>query len=465
MATEIDYRLHKQQGLAMRIPAQEILYGGAAGGGKSHLLRIAFIGWALECPGIQQYLFRRTFPELFRNHMRGPTSFPELLAPLIREGRCKIVKNEIRFSNGSNIFLSHLQHAKNITDYQGAEIHTLGFDEGTHFTEEEYAYLRGRVRTGGWKPPASCKTLFPRILIGSNPGGRGHHWVKRTFVEPGPYRIHRAPKKEGGMLRAFIPAQLADNPSMQENDPDYKDRLQGLGDPLLVRALLEGDWDIVAGAMYGETWKRELHVCQPFPIPQDWKIWIGADDGFAAPSALIWLTQDPRTKTVYAIRELYKKGMLPDSMAEQTLEIHYSIERAGYRLGDPTRRNESPITGLMDSGAFADQGQGQISRGRQLQQLGVNLKPVKKWPGSRVARAQNLHRMLAPNPLDPAGLPKLRFFDGFAANTIRTIPTIGRDENNPEDVDTDDEDHAYDGLTYGLQAIGQGVKRIKTKGA
>ena len=84
MAIEIDYRLHKQQGLAMRIPAQEILYGGAAGGGKSHLLRIAFIGWALECPGIQQYLFRRTFPELFRNHMRGPTSFPELLAPLIR---------------------------------------------------------------------------------------------------------------------------------------------------------------------------------------------------------------------------------------------------------------------------------------------------------------------------------------------------------------------------------------------
>tara|TARA_R110000782_G_scaffold12895_4_gene38141 strand:+ start:6979 stop:8376 length:1398 start_codon:yes stop_codon:yes gene_type:complete len=465
MSVEVNFRLHKQQGLAMRIPAQEILYGGAAGGGKSHLLRVAFITWALECPGIQQYLFRRTFPQLFRNHMKGPTSFPELLGPLIREGRCKIVKNEIRFSNGSNIFLSHMQHAKNLQDYQGTEIHVLGFDEGTHFNEEEYSGLRGRVRLGGWKPPPGCKTLFPRILIGTNPGGRGHHFFKKTFVEPGPYRIHKAPADEGGMLRAFVPARLEDNPSMTENDPDYRERLLGLGDPLLVRAMLEGDWDIVAGAMYGETWKRGRHVCNPFAIPQDWKIWIGADDGFAAPAALIWLAQDPRIKTIYAIRELYRKGMLPESMAEQAKEIHYGIERAGYRIGDQPRPNESAISGLMDSGAFADQGQGMITRGKQLQQLGVNLKPCKKWPGSRVARAQNLHRMLAPNNSDPAGLPGLRFFDGHVSNTIRTVPALARDENNAEDVDTDDEDHAYDGLTYGLQHVGQGVKRVKFKGA
>jgi hypothetical protein len=169
-------------------------------------------------------------------------------------------------------------------------------------------------------------------------------------------------------------------------------------------------------------------------------------------------------KTYYSISELYKKGMLPPSMAEQIQEIHYGIERQGRTLDSDPVANECPIGGLLDSGAFADGGQGSISRGRQLQIAGVNLRPCKKWPGSRVARAQNMHRLLAPNPLDPAGMPGLRFFSN-CKNLIRTIPSIGRDENNPEDVDTDDEDHAYDGLGYGLQHVGQGVKRKKIKGA
>lgn len=463
MAVTVDFRLHKQQGYAMRIPAQEILYGGAAGGGKSHLIRIAFIIWALKCPGVQLYIFRRTFPELFRNHMRGPTSFPELLAPLMKEGRCRIVKNEIRFANGSNIFLCHLQHAKNMTDYQGAEIHALALDEGTHFTEDEYNYLRTRVRLGNWKPPAGCPWIFPRILIGSNPGGRGHHWVKRTFVDHGPYRIHRAPKDEGGMLRAFIPAKLEDNPTLLENDPDYADRLMGAGDPLLVRALLEGDWEIVAGAMYGDIWRKADHVVDPFAIPQDWKLWIGADDGFAAPAAFMWLTQDPNLKTFYVVNELYRKGMLPPSLAEHIKEIHYTIMRQGHRPGSDPIPNETPIGGLLDSAAFADGGQAAITRGKQLQQHGINLRPCSKWPGSRVARAQNLHRLLAPNPLDPSGMPGLRIFSN-CTNLIRTLPALGRDENNPEDVDTDDEDHAYDGLGYGLQHVGQGVRRKRVRG-
>lgn len=462
--------LHERQGVAALTPATEILFGGAAGGGKSHLLRVVAIRACMEIPGLNAYLFRRLYPDLMKNHMQGPGSFHELLAPLVNAKRCRIVEKEIRFWNGSKILLSHLQHEKNVFNFQGQEIHLLLFDELTHFSESMYRYLRTRCRLGGLKLPDRYRGLFPRIISGSNPGGIGHAWVKRTFVVNGTEAIFKCPKKEGGMLRQFIPSMLTDNPTMSVNDPEYESRLMGAGDATIVRALLDGDWSIVAGAVFGDKWRHGRHTIPKFPIPDWWPLWRGADDGYAAPAAVYWLTQDPHLKTFYIIDELYRRGMRPETMARIILEKDKSIEvinHAGH-----VYRNQNALTGLMDSGAFADVGtQEGIPRGNSMNKLGCRFKPAEKWPGSRVHRVQNFHRMMAPNKRHPvfkadgtvdyyqAGI---RFFREKCPYAIDTIPTLPRDKDDPEDVDTDAEDHPFDGVTYGLQykTVRAGSKRV-----
>jgi hypothetical protein len=393
-----------------------------------------------------------------------------MLSTLVRKGLARIAGKDIKLYNGSAIHLRHLQYAKDLASYQGTEIHVLGIDEATHFTDAEYRYLRGRVRLGGWSAPEECPWDFPQILLGTNPGGKGHHWAKMGFVDHGDYKVHRASKAEGGMLRCFIPAKLDDNPSMAENDPEYRERLEGLGDPTLVRSLLEGDWDVVAGAMFGASWRFSVHTCEPFPIPWEWPIWIGADDGYQDPAAFYWFTEDPETKTVFVIEELYQSELLPERLAEKVKAIHREIPRCD--PGKAVNRiytNEEPIRGVIDSAAFADTGQSRDnaekknSRGYQLGKNGVRLKPCKKGAGSRALRAKNFHRMLAENPRDPGKGPRIVFFRHKTPNAIRTIPVLSRCDKDPDAVDTDEEDHAFDAVTYGLQLAGRGTGVRKGK--
>jgi hypothetical protein len=138
--------LQPKQGLAYRSPATELLYGGAAGGGKSHLMRVALICWCQAIPGLQCYLFRRTFPELTHNHLRGPTGFSALLAPLASAGVWIRGEREVIFPNGSRIYLCHCRNHDDIYAYQGAQMHVLAIDELTHWTEPMYRFLRSRVR-------------------------------------------------------------------------------------------------------------------------------------------------------------------------------------------------------------------------------------------------------------------------------------------------------------------------------
>lgn len=273
----------------------------------------------------------------------------------------------------------------------------------------------------------------------------GNSWVKRTFVNRGT-EAQRMPDSEGGMTRQFIPAKLSDNPALLASDPTYAARLAGLGDPLLVRAMLDGDWNIVAGAMFGEVWRQARHTVRPFAIPADWPIWWGMDDGFSAPASIHFVTRDPSTTTIFVLGEIYRPQMLP-------AEIHARISRMSRNIllwhgPDDLRPHGEVAPGILDGAAFADTGQsterGQkvISRGAQLRALGLKIDAAEKWPGSRIHRARELHRLLAPNPNDPRGLPGIRFFT-TCEKAIETIPALPRDANNIEDVDTNAEDHCF----------------------
>jgi len=448
-------RLHETQGWVWQSWANEILYGGAKGGGKSFLIRFCFCMWAIQAPGVQCYLFRRTHPDLWANHMEGPSGFPMMLAPLMNADVCDIVGKEVRWANGSLIKLNHLQLEKHVTKYQGIAIHALGMDELTQFSETQYRYLLGSVRLGNWKPPPELHWRFPVILNGANPGGIGHDFVKERFIDHGPYIIkHHTAKGEGGTWRQFIPARAEDNPELLKNDPDYLERVEAMGHPELVRAMREGDWEIVIGSMFGYIWRKPRHVlAHGFPIPVSWDIWRGGDDGFKAPASVHWFTQDPDTKTFYVINEIYQTNLLPEEFADKIHEHDYRI-RVQFNEGD-VDVNDMELDGEMDSAAFAKTGANERgSRAEQMNALGCNWRAVAKPTGSRVMRVQMMHKVLAPNPreeLDPNGihLPGLQFFPS-CANAIRTIPKLVADPDNMEDIDTDMEDHAFDSITYGL---------------
>jgi hypothetical protein len=248
-APRLELELHPKQLDLRDSPATEILYGGAAGGGKSHALRCLAILWAWAFPGLQVYLFRRISEDLVKNHVEGPKGFRSMLAGWVDAGLVEIVEGEIRFLfNGSRIFLCHCHEEKDRFKYQGAEIHVLLIDELTHFTEVIYRFLRSRVRMVGMNLPEVIRARFPRIVSGSNPGNVGHQWVKRMFIDGHtPGECWQTSDDDGGMLRQFMPARLYDNPSLLIDDPTYRAKLRGLGSAALVKAMEEGDWEAIEG--------------------------------------------------------------------------------------------------------------------------------------------------------------------------------------------------------------------------
>jgi hypothetical protein len=463
--------LHPKQRAAFESPATELLYGGAAGGGKSHLMRRAAIQWCRWVPGLQVYLFRREFPDLFKNHMEGPSSFPPLLARDLETGDARIIwhKNQIRFENGSVIHLCHAQHEKDVLGYQGSEIHVLLIDELTQWTASMYRYLRGRVRLGGLRVPAWIAHLFPRILCSANPGGVGHTWVKADFVDFAPEgEIRTAPRKDGGMRRQFIRSLLEDNPTMLANDPDYADRLEGLGDPALVRAMRLGDWDIVAGGMFDDVWDRRVHVLPPFRVPVSWRIDRSFDWGSAKPFSVGWWAESDGSPAVMAdgMRRHFARGTLvriAEWYGARPGDPNVGLKLLAVDIADGIREREAlwrqaygwrVHPGPADASIF-DVENG-MSIAADMAKRGVRWLAADKSPGTRKTGAEALRRRLTAAARQPREEPGL-FVSHACVDWIRTVPVLPRDTRLTDDVDTKAEDHAYDETRYRLLAPRHGV--------
>lgn len=445
--------LQPKQGQALETEATELLFGGAAGGGKSYWERVSATRWCVEVPGIQVYLFRRTLPDLRDNHLRGPTSFHAMLADHIKSGHVKYraVENEFVFWNGSVLHLCYCDSENDVEKYRGAEIHVLMMDELTHFSEYQYRFLRSRVRLAGLDVPAKYKARLPRIEAASNPGSIGHAWVKAAFISPRPeMEIWRTPPEEGGMLRQFIPAKLSDNPHLTADDPMYENRLRGLGSSELVRAMLDGDWSIVAGQAF-EKLNKSTHCLPPFPEnqpPRDWQICGSFDWGSSRPFSFgLWAVSNGnplpdnfganagriiRRGAIVRFSEWYGwNGKRNEGLRLEVSEVARGIKQrcAGHRMAYIAA---DPSCWRVDGGP---------SHAELMLREGVVLR---RADNSRHSGYQAVRSRIAG---DEDG-PMLYATENCHAGFWRTMPDIIMDEHDTEDVNTDNEDHCYDDVRY-----------------
>ena len=427
-----DWNPHPQQEQFLRRGEFEVLYGGAAGGGKSDALLVA----ALRDIGHPRYhglIVRRTFPQLQEIMDRADEYYPRTGGLWVGK------KSRWEWPSGAKITLSHMQHEKDKQNFQGKEFHFVGFDELTHFTESQYLYLISRVRR-------SSKGLGLVFRSTTNPGSIGHVWVKKRFIDVAkPYEKYIDPIS--GTSRVFIPATVYDNPSIMDNDPGYVLRLESLPELEKLR-LLHGVWDAFEGQVFSELNKHK-HGCEPFPIPPEWEKVSVFDWGYARPWCMLWFAVDFDGQ-IWLYREKY--GMVgddPNKGVRQTnteicREIHkIETERVNFRVADPACWAPTKIKGsnkvlgpsfvedAANEGLFFLKADNDRIRG--IQQMHQRLQMEQEIDAKTGEILEENPRFVAFNDCS-------RWWEEMA--------TLYEDPKNPEDVDTDQPDEGYDCTRY-----------------
>lgn len=424
--------------------AEEVLYGGAYGGGKSYALRAIATDYCLRYPGASVALFRRTYRQLEDTHILAiQAEVPKSLATYNQES------HTLLFKNGSRIFFRYCEQEDDVYNYDTAEFDMILFDELTGFTYRQYAFLISRCR--------STKPWWPgrRIRAATNPGGVGHAWVKARWIDfLRPYEIRKGPPEEGGMTRQFIPAKVTDNPVLMARDPGYLEALKALP-PEEYKARALGDWEVYTGQFF-TRWNPSVHVVDPFEIPPDWRRYMGVDFGYAVPHAVVWAARPPDTSSLWIYREQYGAGVAPAEQARRAREVTVAHgEKIEFIAMDPSMWAKSKDEHGLPMRSYADLWKDEWA----------GLTEVVKADNERIAGALLMQELLSwvATPDGKPQVPPRLFFFRTCENCIRTLPALQRDERRPEDIDTAGEDHAYDAIRYLVRTIFQAPVRPQAR--
>ena len=415
---------------------REVLYGGSAGGGKSYAM-LADPLHGLNSPNFSGLLVRHTTEELRELIQKSQELYPKAIPGIKWSER----KSQWTTPQGGRLWMSYLDKDTDVTRYQGQAFNWLGFDELTQWSSPyAWDYMRSRLRS------AHSKELGLYMRATTNPGGAGHAWVKKTFIDPAPsnqsfwatnietgetIKFPRGHSKEGQPLfkRRFIPASLFDNPYLAESG-DYAAMLLSLPEHQR-KQLLEGNWDVNEGAAFPE-FNRKKHVIADYKIPASWTKFRACDYGYGSYTGVLWFAVTPSEQLV-VYREMYCSKVTATDLADMILDAESADGTIRY--------------GVLDSSLWHNRGDTGPSLAEQMNMKGCRWRPSDRSRGSRVAGKNEIHRRLQVDEFTDE--PRLVFMES-CTNTIAQLPSIPLDKKNPEDVDTHAEDHLYDALRYGI---------------
>lgn len=428
----------KQRAFAETVEQTPVtFFGGAKGGGKSYAARNIMLLRRFKYPGTHGGLFRRSYKELEGNHIRPLFKEHPGLREFWNDSKKLLT---LPTTPQSTLEFCHCENESDVELYQGREFEDLAIEEAGQWTEKMFRTLHGSNRS-------STPGFAPRTLLTGNPGGVGHGWLKRIFVE------RRFNPRERPADYAFIRALVRDNPALILNDPDYVHRLEAEPNEALRKAYLFGDWDIFAGQFFTEL-RRDVHLVRPFEIPAHWTRFGAYDFGFNHPAVFGWLAAD-EDGNVYLYRELAQAQLRVDQYAAilnrhpDTAKLQPIVagldcwaKKAVIRTGTPpTIAEEFAKHGLILSRAQVDRVQG-----------AAQLRSYLAWQ----------------NKAGSNGKPRLFIFDTCPV-TWDALTRMQYDPDHVEDVlkvdaidgDPMSGDDAYDMLRYAMMSRPQLAERQK----
>ncbi|MDV3426946.1 MAG: terminase family protein [Bacillota bacterium] len=419
---KLDLTITKKQNQFRIADAFEVLFGGAAGGGKSHGQLIDALLYALNYPKSSQIIFRSTFADLEKSLIRKSRDiYPQSITSYNDS------KHTWKFKNGSIIDFGYIQYEKDVYQYQSAEYDVIRFDELTHFTEFMYTYMISRCRGANNYPK--------HIKSSTNPGGIGHVWVKKRFIDIGEAnKVHTCKLDTGEeVTRIFIPSLVTDNKFITENDPDYVKRLDALPEKER-KALKDGDWDIYDGQYFSE-FNRKVHVTEPFEIPRNWDRYISFDYGLDK-FAVLFIAIDTKGKA-YVYNEIHKEGLIVSEAAQMLKSV---MRKAEYKAiyAPPDLWQTDRHTGKSTAEIFRDNG---ITLTMASNKRVAGWLAVKEWLKIKTQRNQHTGE----NEL----VSDLVIFNTIL-KLIEYLPQIQYDEKNVNDCANEPHEltHICDALRY-----------------
>ena len=422
-----------------------VCFGGARGGGKSWAVRVKAVLLCYNYPGIVVCIIRKTYPELRENHIKQLRQMLRCDQPGERFATYNDSEKKITFPNGSTILFRYLENEKDEGRFQGTEIDVLFLDEATQHPEQRWDILKACIRG---------VNKFPkRIYLTCNPGGEGHGWVKRLFIDRS-FKDTENPEEY-----VFIQSLVTDNKALMHEQPEYLDQLKALP-PKQREAWLYGNWDIFEGQFFEDFYaepntiaaeaagcdmdkdelrraRRWVHVIEPFVPPREWTIYRSFDWGYHRPFSCAWWAVD-YDGVLYRILELYGCSKdTPNEGWKWTPDQVFS-EIAHIEREHPWLKGRY-IHGVADPAIW--DAQTGVSIAEVAMKHGIFFD---KGDHERIAGWMQCHYRLA---FDGNGFPMMYVFQNCKA-FIRTVPLLQYDEHRAEDLDTDGEDHVADEWRY-----------------